>query len=233
MTTRKIQCNEPGCNEFVRNLIGRCPKHLNHECDWIGKLEPLDSTPDFASMVDALVEWALGHLSRDSFPFKYTDESILPQPCKDRLGRLDGYVRTVMFETVGKVPDATTLYNDLINPMAISSNPLSTASGIVSFIQKNVESSFPKNEYASEVVQLGIDGRIHEVPVRIVSSLLGLAFICEETNRGTLFRTLNGLKGVDSLGAIMTFTTSYCPIRYTNMTRNDVIGLSRRFQNKR
>lgn len=176
---KRVKCAVSGCDEITNVMSGVCKAHrkehkyIAHSVDWIARIIPpegkrkdfLTNAPSFGDLTESLCSWALGSA-------KNTE-------------RLTGFFNSCMEKVPGEIPDATSLqraYEGEIKDILLPQ-------GIISMTRAIVDSTFPLSEFTT--VRTRNTRRLKNVqgniPIRLIASLLCLAYVCEESNRGDLW----------------------------------------------
>jgi hypothetical protein len=175
-----------GCPNMTSRKDGLCRDHApkkgearpkvirRHWADWIGRIIP----PGMSR--EQCLTWAPAHVT--------TIEKLIEWMQADKKARevvLEGLVSDLMESLKGKVPDSTTMENDLEDPKSRGA----MASGIVRLTKKIVNAHFPQTRYGGEVVKAWKYNkvRMENIPVRVLGALLVLGVASEEANRGDLW----------------------------------------------
>ncbi len=172
-----VRCRYEGCNETTRNLMALCSEHkkskISHTKDWLGRVIPpgygreqcLTDAPAHSVITEMLIKW----MGDD----------------KDRRTRMDHFISDILEEVVGKIPDATTLQENLDGNM----KGIMIPDDLVRLAHGLVDTHFPFEEFKDiELQGPNYKGkRLADIPIRVVAALLVIAFICEESNRGDLW----------------------------------------------
>lgn len=239
---KDVECIVPACKEHIKKMSGVCEKHekefkkykkhrkeksfknlpiekrtrlddqwggLIHSNDWLGRIIPpgydrekcRSDAPAHNKIIEILVQW----MNKDR---------------KRREKIMDDFISDVLKNIVANIPDATTLQKNIGQNIEGVMSP----DGLISLIKKIVDRHFPKEDYdkvmlpGGEYKKNNVRKSLEGIPIRVVATLLILAFSCEESNRGDAwyysFHNMS-LKRSKRASAYMP-TVYYLLRRYTN-----------------
>ncbi len=174
-----VKCKVRGCQERTRAQAGVCKNHRNkhsctkHSVDWVARIVAprgtrgvhLTNSPGFGDLTESLWAWAAGN--------------------RENVARVTRFFNDCISQVPGKIPDATSL-QDAYEGNAIN---ILTPSSIISLAKKLIEKHFPKKNFQKITTKNNniIKDRDNGIPIRLISTLLLLGYICEESNRGDLW----------------------------------------------
>ncbi|MHA1754259.1 MAG: hypothetical protein ACTSYR_01940 [Candidatus Odinarchaeia archaeon] len=219
--SKRMKCTVKGCNNITRSSFGVCKYHKEtilefHPVDWVGyflvpqiiqnnlgeklKLEIMKENRHFVPMHGWIIERLLYWANHDV----------------EKLKLLDEFMKEIENQIPGRIPDATTLQESLMPNTHLPNYPKK----IVNLTKKIVEKYFPKREFVNEAVpdckysskpriknEKSIELTLTNFPLRIVATLVVLAMIAEEANRGDAwFREKYGLGEPERAGAHFAYT---------------------------
>lgn len=176
---KHVKCAVEGCREVTNVLSGVCKAHrkehkyMAHVVDWIARIIPpggtrkayLTNAPSFGDLTESLCSWAFGTAQRTE--------------------RLTHFFESCMEKVPGEIPDATSLQAAFEGEI----KDVLTPRDIVMLARDVVESHFPAGQFISKrTINRGRLKNVKRgVPIRLIASLLFLAYVCEESNRGDLW----------------------------------------------
>lgn len=173
-----IKCKYPECKENTKTIYGLCTIHNNakgrkeikHTADWFGWVVPKGYRRE--------------DCRNDIIPHHQITEILIKWMDNDEEKKriMDGFVDDVLKSTVGNIPDATTLQKNLKGQI----KNVMTPDELVEFVKRLVNKHFPKAKYENtKLPGRSFKGKsLADIPIRIIATLLILAWACEESNRG-------------------------------------------------
>ena len=178
-----IKCKFPGCTKTLHNKFGTCSvEHRKHPVDWIGRIFKKEEAgenhkykpPYHYVITESLIKWADNR--------------------NERIELLDKFMNDVWEKISSMIPDATTL-QDIYEGRVPESEDYQGPGKIVQLVNLIVDTHFPKDEWGTEKIDLtvfkkpenpngpNIKVTLEDVPIRIIATLLVVAYACEEANR--------------------------------------------------
>lgn len=173
------------CGRMTNTIYGLCTKHnqknkkkgykdcrkeIKHIADWFARLIPpgyrrnqvLVEIMPHPQITEILIKWMKKNKKREKI--------------------MDNFVKDVLESIVGNVPDATYLQKSLRGEIT----DITTPDNLVEMTKQLVNKHFPKKDYSKVRLDGGtFKGKsLANIPIRIVATLLILAWACEESNRG-------------------------------------------------
>jgi hypothetical protein len=192
-------------------------KHV-HLVDWVGFFVPPNYDINQCKTWVPMHSWSIERLIQWS---KVTGD----------VNRTDGLIYEAVDHFMGKVPDSTSLQDSYEGRLKEVMKP----DDIVEEVRQLVNKWFPMSQFNGKLVpQAKYKNKFLEVPVevclpiRVVASLVCIAFACEEANRGdTWYINFYGCKAKPRIAGCLMALGVYLYRRYTHASIDQIATVLR------
>jgi len=189
-----------------------------HLVDWVGFFVPPDYNFEDCKTWIPMHSWSIERLIQWS-------------KVNGNYDLIDGLINDAIQKFAGKVPDSTSLQLSYEGEI----NNIMTPNDVLKDIQEIVNKWFPSNQYDETLTprckykNKHMDAPVElELPIRVVATLVCVAFACEEANRADAwFRNYYQYRGSPRYAGCLMALGVYLYRRYTNASKKQVATILR------